>query len=300
MTNILIKSVLPALMLLIGTCVSDPYPGTEPETETRPVVAVQAPGQADGADYAFDDPDLSFALPEELKEISGLTALPNGHLGAVQDEEGILFVLNPETGAIEARHPFGEAGDYEGIEQVGDKVYVLQSGGTLVELTGWMETTPKTRTYHTGLKGKNDTEGLGYDAAKGHLLIACKENPGDNMDDDQKAIYAYDLASSTLSSEPAYVLDLKTLEEELGDRGKFKPSAVAVHPVSGAIYVLSATAHALVVLESTGDVQTTWSLSEAIFEQPEGLAFLPDGTLFIASEGKKEPAMLHQFAYKSF
>lgn len=290
------KRLLPALVLLVNACASEQPPGDETGTATPEAVAAPASLQAERAPYDFERPDISFALPTELKEISGLTLLPSGHLGAVQDEAGVLFVLNRETGAVEARHFFGERGDYEGIEHAGDLIFVLRSDGALLELKEEAGETRQVRTYATALREKNDAEGLGYDAAKGRLLIACKEDPGGDLENDRKAIYAFDVASGTLEPEPVYVIDLDALKRQFGGRGAFKPSALAVHPVSGAVYVLSSAAKALVVLGEDGGLQHVWRLPEAMFEQPEGLSFLPDGTLFLASEGGEGPAMLYRFS----
>ena len=53
--------------------------------------------------YNLDQPDAVFALPAELLEISGLAALDSTHLAAVQDEAGIIYVLDRETAHITAR-----------------------------------------------------------------------------------------------------------------------------------------------------------------------------------------------------
>ena len=76
--------------------------------------------------YRFDQPVARFEMPDALREISALTVLPDGQLGAVQDEDGDLYVLSAETGRIEAVIPFGPPGDYEGIEFVGDRLFVLR------------------------------------------------------------------------------------------------------------------------------------------------------------------------------
>jgi uncharacterized protein YjiK len=70
-----------------------------------------------------------------------------------------------------------------------------------------------------------------------------------------------------------------------------------VHPVSGEVYLLSSVTKAVVVLGPDGGLRHVWPLPEDRFEQPEGLAFLPSGDLFIASEGVDGPGRLYRFAY---
>lgn len=259
------------------------------------VFAVQASAARRSLPYTFDQPSRSFVLPDELVETSGLTALPEGRLATIQDEEGIVYVLSPDSGGVEARLPFGEKGDYEGITWAGATGFVLRSDGTVIELAGSISEMHQIAVHETPLRRKNDTEGLGFDSARGRLLIACKDDPGTGLDDDQRAIYSFDAARAELSPDPAYVIDREEVEKHLYRGETFRPSGVAVHPATGDVYVLSALSPAVAVLTGDGRLKAVWPLLKDLFEQPEGLAFLPDGTLFISSEGEVGPPMLYEF-----
>jgi len=289
-TNILI---VPVLALSMMACGGEQEPG--PQQATPTAERGEAATSETAAPYAFDAPEASLPLADDLKEISGITVLPDGRLAAVQDEDGILYLLNPETGDIEERLRFGGTDDYEGIEAAGDRLFVLKSNGTLIELVGWEQGEPQVREYKTHLKGKNDTEGIGYDAAHNRLLVVTKEDPGADMDKDFKAIYGFDLSTNTLAEEPVYVIDRRTFEDQLSSGGKFKPSGLAVDPSSGQVYLLSSTAKAVVALNA-GEVVGVWNLPEDVYEQPEGIVFLPGGDLLISSEGVNRPGMIHRIA----
>ncbi len=289
-TNILI---VPVLALSMMACGGEQEPG--PQQATPTAERGEAATSETAAPYAFDAPEASLPLADDLKEISGITVLPDGRLAAVQDEDGILYLLNPETGDIEERLRFGGTDDYEGIEAAGDRLFVLKSNGTLIELVGWEQGGPQVREYKTHLKGKNDTEGIGYDAAHNRLLVVTKEDPGADMDKDFKAIYGFDLSTNTLAEEPVYVIDRRTFEDQLSSGGKFKPSGLAVDPSSGQVYLLSSTAKAVVALNA-GEVVGVWNLPEDVYEQPEGIVFLPGGDLLISSEGVNRPGMIHRIA----
>ena len=45
-------------------------------------------------------------------------------------------MLSVETGRVTAVVPFGPPGDYEGIELVGDRLFVLRADGAVLELDG--------------------------------------------------------------------------------------------------------------------------------------------------------------------
>ena len=245
-----------------------------------------APDSAAVVPYSLTTPDASVELPGELREISGLTVLSDGRLGAVQDESGTLYELDPATGAVLAREAFDARGDYEGVEQAGDDVWVLQSNGDLTRLREGAEA----EVFETPLAGRNDTEGLAYDAAGNRLLIACKENPGNGLGD-VRAVYAFDLGTETLSSAPVFTMDRTRLDAE----DPFKPSAIAVRPGTGEAYVLSSVRRALAVVRADGTLLAVVELPEALYPQPEGIAFAPDGTLYISNEGPDGPATLLRF-----
>ena len=83
----------------------------------------------------------------------------------------------------------------------------------------------------------------------------------------------------------------------LVDLDGFKPSALAVHPITGELFVLSSVLKVLVVLAEDGSITAVLPLDGELLEQPEGMAFLPNGDLFISSEGVKKKARLLRFNY---
>jgi uncharacterized protein YjiK len=252
------------------------------------------------APYDFAQPEARFDLGEDLREISALTVLDGEHLGAVQDEEGALYVIRIATGEVADVVPFGPPGDYEGVELAGERLFALRSDGVLFEIGGWRGGAQAAAVLHaTGLHEDCDAEGLGYDALRARLLVACKEDGGPGAGN-RKAVYAFDLATDALAPEPAFVIDRDALPEVSGKKTrKMKPSALAVHPVTGEVFTLSSKHDVLVSLGQGGQVSQAWSLKAAGFEQPEGLAFSLSGDLFVASEGDKRAPALARFSYKA-
>ena len=72
-----------------------------------------------------------------------------------------------------------------------------------------------------GLAGRNDTEGLAYDAARNRLLIACKENPGNGLGTTSARSTPSTSPRATLSADPVFTLDRRLVDAER----PFKPSA---------------------------------------------------------------------------
>jgi hypothetical protein len=264
--------------------------------------------------YTFDSPTRTVRLPTELKEISGIAILDEHHVVAVQDEEGILFVVDLQTGNPVEQWKFGGRRDYEDLVLLNDTVYVIESDGTLYEVTGWRGPNATTREIDTGLSSRYDTEGLAYDA--GRLFIGCKEYPGDNLEG-YRAVYAFDVAAERLIEKPAYLLSIEEMapyaraaqprdlegklraliEGRLYEFG-IQPSALAFHPITGELYVLSAETKAIAVLGRDGRLRHVHLLPQALFRQPEGMAFYPNGDLLISNEINVGPATIHLFTYR--
>lgn len=251
--------------------------------------------------YVFEQPDAVFELPKKLEEISGLTLLDERHLGAIQDEDGDLFVIDLGSGAVVREVTFAKGGDYEAVARAGDRLFILRSDGRLYDVAGWQADEVDARRHETGLKASCDAEGLVYQEAQHRLLVACKEKAGKKLDG-YKAIYAYDLARGELFEEPAYLIDVERFSQSVRDDNPvddrirsalspvvdlsgFKPSGLAIHPRTQQVYVLSSVRKAVVVLEASGEVVGVIALPDHLFAQPEGITFLPNGDLFISSEG---------------
>lgn len=267
--------------------------------------------------YHLDQPDVTFELPDEVKEISGLSLTADGNmLAAVNDEAGIVFLLDKKTGEIRSRVAFRESGDFEGVEIVGNDAWVVKSSGTLYQIKNFAEQNPVVEKYKSFLTSENDVEGIAFDAKNNRLLLGCK-GKGVDGDSPNRAIYAFDLANKTVGELPVFMITLPSLREFLESSGEesadkkmekllssddnnlnFGPSGIAIHPLSGDVFITSAKGNMLLVLDQTGKILHFEKLKKSIHSQPEGICFDADGTLFIANEGAGGTAKIHCFDYK--
>ena len=106
-----------------------------------------------------------------------------------------------------------------------------------------------------------------------------------------RAVYAFSLATQTLSAAPVFTLDRTRLDDD----APFKPSALAVHPATGEIYVLSSVRKALAVLGADGTLRAAVQLPADLYAQPEGhrvLARRHAVHLQRGSEWPRDPAPL--------
>ncbi|WP_207432336.1 SdiA-regulated domain-containing protein [Sabulibacter ruber] len=231
-------------------------------------------------------------VPEILREVSGIAYLGNGQFACVQDEAGVIFVYNTNTNKIDRQITFGAAGDYEGIALAGNTAYVVRSDGHLFEVADWQSEAFKISDYETPLTEANNVEGLTYDPKNKRLLLAIKgEEAGTS---EYKGVYAFDLATKKLSEQPVFKLSLKDPMLSQTEQKKvskvWQPSEIAIHPITGEIYLTEGANPQLFILNPDGSIKVRHKLSDTTFYKPEGIAFSPSGELYISNEGKKEPA----------
>lgn len=300
-----------SLILAAAACMPAEKPGKRDAPETRGNLASSAGAGPGGSGPAVVDPDKyhfryelrdtgpGLKLSRELKEISALGLSADGTcLLAVNDEEGKVFFLDKNKGRILGELAFGQAGDYEGVEMVGLNIYIARSDGTIFEVEHSGKAKTEATVYATGLDADYDVEGLAYDQPNRRLLLACKGIAGRGPEfENKRAVYAFSLDSMRLSGQPAYLLgeDMPVAEEAIREAwwpdvlaGQFAPSGIAVHPITGHIYILSSKgkARAVLVMSSAGELLSIRELDKDPFNQPEGICFEPDGTMYISTEAK--------------
>lgn len=269
--------------------------------------------QHNSLDYNIENPDKKIQLPEILQEVSGVTELDSTHVVCVQDENGILFVLDINSGEITEQFPFGEDGDYEGITRVENTIYILRSDGILIELSRWNSGNVKSQMFNTNIPAKNN-EGLCYDPKNNRLLIGCKTKSGQGAEfKDVRSIFAFDLDTKKLSDQPVYEFNVSEIADSVKSRGfnlpiktkkktgetlenfKLGISAIAIHPESGKLYMLAAVDYLYMIFDSTGNLKTIKQLPKDLYPQAEGITFLNNGDMVITTEGQDDKARLYLF-----
>jgi hypothetical protein len=277
-------------------------------------LASAAPARAELA-YDLAAPDRAIALPAELREVSGLDAVDEHTVACVDDERGVLFLVDLRSGGVTQRR-FGPDGDHEGLARVGADFWVLRSDGRLLRLARDGERLAVAAEFTLDV-GHRDLEGLGFDPRRGILLVAPKDRPrGAKEEKDRRPLFGFDPESGRVLPEPVLTLSTSRVVDEARARGvalperttkKGKPkdplalrlASVAVHPVTGAIHLLSAADGALLAVDREGRLLALAFLDPRRLPKPEGVAFLPGGDLVIASEGRDGgPGVVEVFRYR--
>ena len=265
--------------------------------------AVDAPEPAISFRYRVNAPSQTLVLSDNLDEISDLSlAADHESLWTVHDEKGILYRISIADGSILQQIEFQKKGDFESVATVGEQVVVGRSDGVLFVVD---PKTEETTHFATQLGVACNLEGLCWDALNSRLLLACKSPQGSGSNR-HWAVYALNLATRRMEKDPVFVVTGKAIADYLARHPEqpelrssmatqFDPSAITIHPQSGLIYLTSTRGRMLAVLSPTGKLLRIEALERAVHPQPEGIAFLPDGTMFISSEARGKHPLLQRF-----
>lgn len=240
-------------------------------------------------------------LGKVLNEISGLDYdAENGDLLAISDSKEKVFdiglknkKLRDLTGKV-----VGPDSDLEDLVRVGDSIFLLSSWGVLRAVANGAKDSSGTRQYDVGLPGQNDFETLYHDAESKALIMLCKtcaHEKGQGI----RTAYRFDLDKKTFDSLPYFTIRKKDVEDILKDKdAKFDPSAAAINPIDKKLYILSSAGNLLVLADTRGKVMEAYKLNPDTFPQAEGIAFAPNGDMFISNEGKNGKPTLLFFPFR--
>lgn len=250
--------------------------------------------------YSLTHPDKSYYMPEILVEVSGIAVLNDTEIFCIQDEAGIVFSYNLEKEAINNIFRFTDVGDFEDITIQDDKVHILRSDGTVFSLN-YMNYNGISDSKTIPMNCLN-VEGLFFNKTDNKFLIACKEQLI-NQESSLRHILSLN-KNATGQPEIEITIDLNEINTFFNTHYgeietkiiKFNPSSISVHPITGEIFILSASNRLLAVYEHN-KLKTIYPLAEELFYKPEGISFSKSGDLFISTEGNKKGYVGGQIHY---
>lgn len=297
----LVKTITIFFIALALSCNTKPV---KPAAKDRLVDTAANKTAVAASGYDLSHPQKKWTLPDDLLEISGISWIDPTHLLVIEDMHPNLYLLRlGDMVSIEKKVPFAKSSkdkfDVEDVTLVGNTAYALWSHGKIYKITDW-QNKPRVEETKTFLKKANNTEGLCYDPVLHNLLIACKNDA--DVEDEKKStrsVYEFDITTDSLKEDPFLLIFKKDFEKVIGEKLEFFPSAIAVHPVTKDIYILSTKDNKCIAQYShDGQLKSVQFFDKEMLPQPEGLCFARDGAMFLSTEGRHgEPASIYRFNY---
>ncbi len=242
-------------------------------------------------------PAVQHRLPGSLLEISGITNIGN-RVFAITDEVGKIYELDITRGKVVKKFFLGRwtaEADFEGLAYFNGMFAAAASNGRFYFFKeGSDGQAVDYEIVKTGLRAKNNVEGLCYDKKTNSLLIACKDYAGKDYDD-YRAVYSFDLESMKLDVKPRFLISLKKLKKQF-DVKKFHPSGIVSHPSGNSFFILySKGGPGIVEVSSDGDIIGAAELNNKMHRQPEGITFINNEALVISDEGAGKKAAITKY-----
>jgi len=258
--------------------------------------------------YNLSDPDRTIKLPPVLHEVSGIALIDSTSVACVQDENGVVFIIDLKKGEIDNQFFFHSPGDYEDITRAGNTLYVLRSDGLLFRVMQNGSPGSLKKSFSSGVP-VNEYEGLCYDSRNNRLLIMPKHKHGKDFENEGRhPVYGIDPGTETPLRQPVFGISINEINKFATENNikisgddskiKFKPSAIGIHPLTNEFYVLSAVARMLFIFDMNGTIVHIEKLDKDIFNMPEGISFFRNGDMLISNEGQKNPPTILIFNFR--
>jgi uncharacterized protein YjiK len=251
--------------------------------------------------YRLDKPQKS-ELGKSLNEISGIAYnQADTSLLAISDSKKKVFEISLKKQKLQdfTDNVVPADQDLEDLEVVGGQVYLLSSKGLIYKVPAHAKDTTGVSGYELNVQGQNDFETLYYDPSVNGLIMICKSCSFEKGKHTRTA-FRFDLDTKTFDSTAFYTIstdDVKKLMKN--DNAKFDPSAAAINPLNKRLYILSSAGNLLVVTDTKGKVIEAYNLNPDEHPQAEGIAFAPNGDMYITNEGKYGKPTLQVFRYQN-
>jgi len=239
-------------------------------------------------DYDLEKGDQR-ELGKVLNEISGISYNPSdSSLLAISDSRKKVIRISVKKGKL--KDYTGDVvpadQDLEDIVFHDSTLYLLSSKGLIYEVHGKAKDSTGVKSYLLESEGQNDFETLYYDASVNGLVMLCKSCAVDKSRR-QRSAYRFDLKTRSFDTTAFYTISTDDVKKVLkNDEAKFDPSAASVNPLNKRLYILSSAGNLLVIADTRGKVIEAYNLNPDKFPQAEGIAFAPNGEMYITNEGK--------------
>jgi hypothetical protein len=248
--------------------------------------------------YNFSQPIL-IKLPGEMNEISGIAYYQRSNsIVAECDGKGCIYKVSLNNVRRIGKWKFGKGKDYEDILLVDSNFYLLKSDGNISKLSFTADNKIYLYEYPFADSVGNEFESMYYNDSLQRIIFFCKKCQKDT--EDSISSYAFNIQDGQYAIGPS--ISLAGIEKALSSEKniKVRPSATAIHPMTGELYVLSSIDKLLVIVDKNYRFKEAYKLDSKKFKQPEGITFTPNGDLFISNEGADVGyANILLFPYKS-
>ncbi len=243
-------------------------------------------------------PVAKWIMPPELREISGLSLMPDGRVLAHGDESGRVYVIDPRHGVLLKQFALGTAlrGDFESITMAGSDIYLLASNGILYQFKeGADGSGVPYSAQDLEIGNQCEFESMAYQADSDWLVMPCKKVTDKKLHD-QLVTYRWRLKGPDADRVSRVTIPFSRVVGN--NRWKsLHPSDMTIDPTTGDYVIIASREKALIEITRSGELVRSEPLPSG-HNQPEGIAITRDSILMLSDESNHAPAAITLYRWR--
>ena len=252
-------------------------------------------------------PNSVQTLPMGVQPFSDITLLDSTHLIGLDHQSGSLFVYDMDANSVAPFLPWDLGSRICNISTVDSTLLLVDDAKHIHFLAS-----PYDSSSLTTLNLENElfeaTSICVHQESHRLYMIAANEERTEGYSN--SSVYAYNLNQHKLNAQPLFSISAEDVEafaiqnnliaphtdlsfmEDSNQTMDFIPSAIAVHPKTNEIYVLSQADRTLVVFNQFGEIVNFTSLNKTTFSNPSAMTFKKNGDLVITDGNLMNPTVI--------
>jgi hypothetical protein len=257
--------------------------------------------------FDLQHPNSVETLPMGVQPFSDVTLLDSTHLLGLNQESGMMFIYDLAGHSVTPFNTWDIGAKIKNISTI-DSTLLLVDDAKHIHFFRAPYDSSSLTTLNLENEQFEATSVCYHKETNRLFLIASNEERMEGYSN--SSVYAYNLNQHKLNSQPLFSIsgedieafaiknnliaphsDLSIMDDTL-ESMNFTPSAIAVHPKTNEIYVLSSTDHSLVVFNQFGEIVNFTSLDKNTFSHPSAMAFKKNGDLLITDGNLMNPTVI--------
>ena len=255
--------------------------------------------QKESGYFDLQHPSSIQFLPTGLLPFSEITSLDSMHLMAMQGKGGnSLVLLNTDSTSFSLVSPLTSDITLSSFVQVDSLLYLFDEKMD-VFVSAFPYDSSSTRKLSNTRPNWTSTSACFHKTTHRIYFNPEVENPTANR---LRSVYTFNVNKNRFTSAPLFSFDVDEIERFAAENGirihanritelkdtvhglTIIPNAIAVHPKTNEVYILSGTDRSLIVFDQFGVVKNYSELDASLFPNPTGLTFAQNGDLLISNE----------------
>ncbi|MFM6935358.1 MAG: hypothetical protein ACKOXP_07930 [Flavobacteriales bacterium] len=257
--------------------------------------------------FDLQHPNSVATLPMGVQPFSDVTLLDSTHLVGLNQENGALYMYDLEAKSVSPFLPWDFGAKICNISNI-DSTLLLVDDAKHIHFLSAPYDSSSLKTLNLENEQFEASSMCVHKETNRLFLIASNEEHVEGYSN--SSVYAYNLNQRKLNAQPLFSISAEDIEafaiknnlivpqsdlsiaDDTLESMNFTPSAIAVHPKTNEIYILSSADHSLVVFNQFGEIVNFTSLDKATFTNPSAMTFKKNGDLVITDGNLMNPTVI--------